>query len=425
MKIKWFRMQNTIFSIFSMAAELVLLSAVVLACAGSPAPVSAQSAAPADEKDAGSPSPIPTRSAIPADELDAAIRAASTYLNRQLPKGNKLVILNIQSEFPALSEYIIDELIANTVNDKVFSVVDRQQLNTIRAELEFQTSGEVDDNTAQTLGRMAGAQVIISGAVSRLGDLYRLRVRALSVETAQIAGQFNRNIPNGPTVAALVRSQATGYGSAATPATSGATAGGSASTTVTTPAATPVQTTQTAQTPVPETPKTYKIGEAGPAGGLIFYDKGNDSGGWRYLEAAPAFTEGKALQWSVSGFDTGAKGSEVGTGKQNTRNIMDASVQAAVNAPAARLCDRLAYGGYDDWYLPSKNELGLMYMNLKVDGIGVFANEWYWSSSEGGEYSGVWAQNFGNGQQYSRGNYNWGDAGAKTQGHNVRACRQF
>jgi hypothetical protein len=89
-----------------------------------------------------------------ADELDAAIRETSDYLNKQLPKGNKLMILNVQSEFPALSEYIIDELIANTVNDRVFSVLDRQQLNTIRAELNFQMSGEVDDETAQSLGRM-------------------------------------------------------------------------------------------------------------------------------------------------------------------------------------------------------------------------------------------------------------------------------
>jgi formylglycine-generating enzyme required for sulfatase activity len=32
------------------------------------------------------------------------------------------------------------------------------------------------------------------------------------VQTAQIGGQFNRNIPDGPIIAALVRSQATGYG---------------------------------------------------------------------------------------------------------------------------------------------------------------------------------------------------------------------
>ncbi|MDR3170033.1 MAG: hypothetical protein LBU17_00225 [Treponema sp.] len=36
-------------------------------------------------------------------------------------------------------------------------------------------TGEVDDDTAQTLGRIAGAQLIVSGAVSRIGDLYRFR----------------------------------------------------------------------------------------------------------------------------------------------------------------------------------------------------------------------------------------------------------
>jgi TolB-like protein len=180
---------------------LFLFGVLFLACGGGPTPVSA----PASVQ-AAAPQP---------DELDAAIRETSDYLNKQLPAGNKLVILNIQSDFPALSEYIIDELIANTVNDRVFSVVDRQQLNTIREELNFNMSGEVSDASAQSIGQMLGAQVIVSGAVSRIGDLYRLRVRALSVQTAEIEGQFNRNIPDGQTVAALVRSQATGYGGGA------------------------------------------------------------------------------------------------------------------------------------------------------------------------------------------------------------------
>jgi hypothetical protein len=180
------------------AAAAFMMAALVLACGGGPAPVASP---PADVPAAAN------QGTVPADELDAAIRETSDYFNNQLPSGNKLAILNIQSEYPALSEYIIDELIANIVNDRVFSVVDRQQLNAIRAELDFQMSGEVDDNTAQELGRLAGAQIIVSGAVSQIGDLYRLRVRALSVESARIEGQFNRNIPAGPTVAALVKSR--------------------------------------------------------------------------------------------------------------------------------------------------------------------------------------------------------------------------
>ncbi|MDR2500526.1 MAG: CsgG/HfaB family protein [Treponema sp.] len=178
----------------------------------------AAQAAPAQTRPAAAPAQAAaaaqTKPALAID-LDAAVRETSDYLNRQLPKGNKLVILNIQSDFPALSEYIIDELIANTVNDRFFSVVDRRQLDAIRAELDFQTSGEVDDETAQALGRIAGAQIIISGGVSRIGDLYRLRVRALSVQSAEIAGQFNRNIPTNATITALVNSRATGYGGGA------------------------------------------------------------------------------------------------------------------------------------------------------------------------------------------------------------------
>lgn len=186
--------------------ELFLVGVLFFSCGSSP-----------DSSQVTQPDNPPPASVSPmersvAEDLDAVIRETSDYLNRQLLAGNKLIILNVQSEFPALSEYIIDELIANTVNDRVFSVVDRQQLNTIRQELNFQFSGEVDDETAQALGRMAGAQIIVSGAVSKIGNMYRLRVRALRVQSAEIEGQFNRNIPDDPTLQALVQSKATGYG---------------------------------------------------------------------------------------------------------------------------------------------------------------------------------------------------------------------
>jgi len=65
---------------------------------------------------------------------------------------------------------------------------------------------------------------------------------------------------------------------------------------------------------------------------------------------------------------------------------------------AAQLCDALNYGGYNDWFLPSKDELNRMYVNLKVYGFGGFVDYYYWSSSTG-PYTNAWAQNFGNGLQ--------------------------
>jgi len=139
------------------------------------------------------------------DDLDLTIREASTYLNEKIPSRSKIVILNIESTSDALSNYIIEELIANAVNDNNFTVVDRKQLNEIREEMNFQLSGEVADDQAVQIGHIFGAQSIVSGRISPMGENYRFSVRALSVETATIQAQFNKNIPIGSTIASLIR----------------------------------------------------------------------------------------------------------------------------------------------------------------------------------------------------------------------------
>jgi len=138
------------------------------------------------------------------DELDSAIRDVTSYLNANIPEGSKIVILNIQSDSIILSDYIIEELTAHAVNDRIFTVVDREQLDVIRAEQNFQLSGEVDDNTALSIGRFLGAQTIVTGRVSTVVEHYRLSIRALDVQTAQIQGQYNRNIAAGRTINALI-----------------------------------------------------------------------------------------------------------------------------------------------------------------------------------------------------------------------------
>ena len=303
------------------------------------------------------------------DELDVAIRDASDYLNDNIPKGSKIVILNIQSSSPDLSDYIIDELLANAVADKTFSVVDRQQLDIIRAEQNFQWSGEVDDKAAVDIGKLLGAQTIVSGAVNRLGTGYRIRIRALEVQTAQVQGQYNRNIDSSRMITAII--EGGDSGGTRTAAAAGNTG------------------RQTAQTAAPAAP-AYKIGDTGPAGGLIFYDKGNNNGGWRYLEAAPEEAEFSAL-WSVHNTQVDNTQGGIGYGKRNTQLIVEKFRQTSGEwDTAAQKADELVLNGFDDWFLPSKDELDQMYGNLKRRNMGDFKNEKYWSSTEGGDYGYHW-----------------------------------
>jgi len=172
---------------------------------------------------------------------------------------------------------------------------------------------------------------------------------------------------------------------------------------------------------------SYAIGDTGPAGGVIFYDDEadgtDDIAEARYLEAAPSDIDVSGDYTHVwGGFGTAvgssAQGTAIGTGAANT-----AAIVAAYGARdphndtgdyAARLADQYAYGGYTDWFLPSQDELDLMYQSKGV--IGNFASGWYWSSSEDGADT-AWSQDFGTGSQHAS---NEGDTSDR-----VRAVRAF
>jgi len=156
----------------------------------------------------------------------------------------------------------------------------------------------------------------------------------------------------------------------------------------------------------------YNVGDTGPAGGLIFYDKGSYSDGWRYLEAAPS-DQSAGIQWYNGKFIDIKTGTAVGTGKANTEAIIAAQGDGSY---AATLCKNLTINGFSDWFLPSREELDLMYTNLKKAGLGGFSETWFWTSSQG--YGG-----YARYQDFSDGNQAGGSD--EHNRHSVRACRAF
>jgi hypothetical protein len=124
---------------------------------------------------------------------------------------------------------------------------------------------------------------------------------------------------------------------------------------------------------VRETSRTYNIGDTGPGGGIIFHVEGNT-----YFEVS--------------------------------RLLGDHTWDNAV-----RIARDFRGGGFDDWYLPSRGELELIYRNLQRSNIINLGTQFYWSSVQSGS-SHAWAQSFSTGSLFNQ---------SKSSTHSVRAVRAF
>ncbi|MFA6027598.1 MAG: chitobiase/beta-hexosaminidase C-terminal domain-containing protein [Patescibacteria group bacterium] len=154
-------------------------------------------------------------------------------------------------------------------------------------------------------------------------------------------------------------------------------------------------------------------------GGKVAYlleagDPGYDASLQHGLIATSA-DKSTGIIWAVPAYQgtavTGADATALGTGNQNTIDIV--AQNGAGSNFAAGLCSNLSEGGYDDWYLPSKDELNKLYLNKAA--IGGFTANYYWSSSESAA-STAWGQNFDEGTQFNDG---------KVNTDYVRAIRSF
>jgi hypothetical protein len=147
---------------------------------------------------------------------------------------------------------------------------------------------------------------------------------------------------------------------------------------------------------------SLSIGGIGPSGGKVFITPstvGNSTG--KYFEAAPVTTPDVIRSWAtnVNSNQTtavsGADGTAIGTGEQNTLDIVAQTGNIAATC-AAVYCSEYAINGFSDWFLPSRDELTEMYTNSAV--VGGFSSSYYWSSSEytdpGFPSSDAYDQNF-------------------------------
>ncbi|HEV8506329.1 MAG TPA: Ig-like domain-containing protein [Chitinophagaceae bacterium] len=164
--------------------------------------------------------------------------------------------------------------------------------------------------------------------------------------------------------------------------------------------------------------KSLKIGDETDGGTVFYLDNTGEHG------LVCADVDQGIAPWDLTPFDpsnyqayapalVGSSGTSVGTGSSNTATILST---LGGGSYAASLCSNYNGGGFNDWSLPSIDELALMYQNLAAAGLGNFVNTYYWSSSEI-DYRAVWSFKFDTGAPF--------DGAWKNNAMNVRAVRAF
>jgi len=150
-------------------------------------------------------------------------------------------------------------------------------------------------------------------------------------------------------------------------------------------------------------------------GGVIFYIDETEKHGL----VCAVTDQSSGAEWGCDGTTTGATGTAIGTGAQNTLDIL---AGCGTDDIAADLCADLTLNSFDDWFLPSKDELNEMYQNkaainttATANSGSVFADDIYVSSTEGLS-TAVKIQNMETGEQNS---------GFKDDPFRVRAVREF
>jgi hypothetical protein len=136
--------------------------------------------------------------------LDNAIMDAVDFFSSRLQPRSTVAVTNFEAETRDLSDFIIQELMVGFANTGNVRVVERSRLELLESELNFNMSGSVSDETAQGIGRMIGAQILFSGSISQYRDMYRMRIQAIVVETAEVIGTRTINIKYDPTLTGLL-----------------------------------------------------------------------------------------------------------------------------------------------------------------------------------------------------------------------------
>ena len=96
---------------------------------------------------------------------------------------------------PVLGELLSSEIIETIRQKGTYTVVERERLQLVLEELKLGTTSLVDESTRLRLGKLLGATLMVFGGYQAIGDMVRLDVRLVEVESGRTVKAVFKTAP--------------------------------------------------------------------------------------------------------------------------------------------------------------------------------------------------------------------------------------
>ncbi len=292
---------------------------------------------------------------------------------------------------PEEAEAITELYINGLVRTGKVSIFDRKNFDTILAEMKFQSGDWASKEKTVQLQKATGATVLGRGQIFKLGSSFYISATMIDANTAEILSASKKSFKDIDELVGLLDTMASEISTA-----------------------------------ISKVVMKYKIGDTGPGGGIVFYvsEEGfevfDGKGGVKkcnYLEVTKE--QLACVRWCPCSSGCNIQGATgLGYGKANTYKIVSSHSNANNGNCAAYVCYKYstATSSAGEWFLPSRDELNLMYKNVGPKILAGASKVSHWSSSPY-NHNSAWDQSFSDGYQlYYHSKYN---------AHCVRAVRAF
>ena len=91
-----------------------------------------------------------------------------------------------------VAKYVQEDVTTALVNSGQFNVVERSKLQSLLDELKLAQAGLIDPAGAKEVGKLLGADIILTGTLAPTGDEWNVNLRVINTETGLIAAALNK-----------------------------------------------------------------------------------------------------------------------------------------------------------------------------------------------------------------------------------------